>query len=281
VGKKKRAAGGGESSSGFDMRVVLAGIAVLVVAIVAGSIIGTRLLVSADDDDDPILAAVPTFTGDAPPIERSSVADLLASTSFDDMPAEDRERVKAEVNRVYDNADFRITGPALIALDLARRDGTLRALRQYTVSESPGGEAPAVSTTFYCDGPEGAVDTYTLAETFAERTPSYNRIAAGAQPLERLLSATDWSNAKDLGIEEINGRQARGVEIAYVLSDAARYTVRAWFDIENARVLKYVQYDDEGKESPTANYLFDWRQTSHIEAGAELSTPPCYDDLYK
>ena len=281
MGKKKHAAAADEPSSKLDVRVVLAGVLVLALAIVAGSIIGTRLLVSADDDDDPIVDAVPTFVGDAPAIERSSVADLLASTSFDDMTAEDREHVKAEVNRVYDNADVRITGPALIALDMARRNGTLRALRQYTVSDSPGGEAPAVTTTFYCDGPEGAVDTYTLAETFSERTPSYNRIGAGTQPLERMLSATDWSNAKDLGIEDINGRQARGVEMEYVLSEESRYVVRAWFDIENARVLKYVQYDDAGKESPTANYLFDWRETSRIEAGAELSTPPCYDELYQ
>lgn len=262
------------------MRIVAAGVAALVVAVVAGSIIGTRFLVSADDDSDPIFEAVPTFIGEAPAVERSSVADLLTSKSFDDMSQDERDRVKTEVNRVFDDADFRVTGPALIALDMARRDGMLRAMRQYTVSDAPGGEAPAETTTFYCDGPDGSIDTYALAKTFAESVPSYNRIKAEAQPLERMLSDTDWSNAKDLGVEEIEGRQARGVEIEYVFSDVKQYTVRAWFDLENARVLKYVQYDDDGKESPTANYLFDWRQPPHIEPGPELSTPPCAAALY-
>ena len=268
------------SDEAVSARFIIVGAVVLVVAVILGSIIGTVLLVGVDEDD-PIDAAVPDFIADAPDIERSSVADLLESTSFEDMTLEQREAAFEEFTSVLANAEFRMKSPLNLGIDVVRRDGTTVITRQYGVTEAPGGEAHTDQTTFYCPGAEGAIDVYQSTRTGpAGTTVSYNRIEAGAQPLERALTSVDLSKVTDLGTMDIGGRSARGVRFVYIVSATERRDTEAWFDIENGRLLSYQQFDSKGIPSVVVDYDFDWRVPPRIEPDPELSMPPCYDEIY-
>jgi hypothetical protein len=282
VAKKKRGAPETveDERPSLNVRLLVVGAIVVVIAVILGSIIGTVLLVGVDDDD-PAAAAVPEFIADAPEIERSSVADLLESTSFEDMTLEQREAAFDEFDRVLANAEFRMHGLLHLGIDIVRLDGTTMILRQYGVTEAPGGDTPTEVTRFYCPGPDGTIDTYeTIRTGVSAPIPSYNRIDDGDQPLERALSDVNLTEVTDLGVEEIDGRRARGVRFIYNFSETEPRATEAWFDIENGRVYSYQQFDAEGNPSVLTDYDFDWRVPPRIEPDPALAMPPCYDGIY-
>ena len=277
MGKKKRTPGGDAESSKLDVRVVLAGIVVLAVAIVGGSIIGTRFLVSADDDASAL--ELPAFAGDVPDIARSSVADLLASTSVEDMTPEQRSAVKAETVRVYGDAQFRVDNPVYLGVDIVRRNGETLAARQYAQTDAPGGLTLSETITFFCRNEDGTIERYRAIRSVDQTTAGVDKIEDGQQAMERIIDDLDWTQAKDLGLEEIGGRQARGVELQYDFDATQSFRTQVWFDVENARVLRYVQYDEQGNASPFSNYDFDWRIPPRIEPAANQDVP-CYERVY-
>lgn len=278
MGKKKRSDAGVEEPNRSHLKLIIAAVVIVLVAVAAGSIIGTILLVGVDDDAD-VAASVPAFVADAPEIERSSVADLLSSKSFEEMTPEELDEVKAEVQRVFDDAEFRVTGPGLDGIDLVRRNGDTIISRQYATTDAPGGPTPLEVTTFYCASDDG-VDTYKTRRTSAGTTNDYGRLERDEPPLERILEDTDWIDPRDLGTREIDGRTARGIIMIYV-GDAARVPAEAWFDVENARVLKYFWYGPSRKPSYSSNWEFDWRVPPRIEPDPDLETPPCFETAYR
>ncbi len=258
---------------------VLVGAGVIALTALLGVGIVTAFGGASLSKKDPEVPQPPALATDPPPIERSAAADLLEGTSFDDMTQAERDLVRDEATRVFGDAEFRATSGGVLAIDIVRRDGTTRATRQFNIGESPGGALVLQDTrSFFCDAPvEGFLDAYRTTVTPLGTTIGGDRIDVTSQPLDREMSAVDWSQTTDLGYDEVSGRRVHGVEMPFTALSGSTIPWRMWFDVENGRMLKRGEIRTDGGE---AVYIFDWRSPPKIETTSELGIPPCYDEIY-
>lgn len=247
----------------------------LLVLLFVGVGIGIVTLLGGDDlsKEDPEFPPIPAL-GEEPTAERSEVADLLESKSFDDMTEDEIKRIADEVVAVMANADVRFSSDATPAIDVWKRDGRTRAARAFRYREgAPGGGLVLETTTaFYCDAPEGMVDVYHVVSTGFDAEDKYERVSAESPPFELVVRGLEWSEPADLGYREIDGRRAHGVGLRYKAQDNAEgVPAEHWFDVENARLLAYT----ETAGTTSFDFTVDWRKPPAIEVPSVLSTPPC------
>jgi hypothetical protein len=259
--------------AGVATVLVSAGIAIAIFTLLGGSSL-------SDDDDGPDFASdVPQLTGEPVVLDRSSAADLLAATSFDDMTSEQLALVKAEAERAFANVDLRATSAIILGIDLLRRDGVTRATRQYSTPLGPDGEPVfSVATTYYCDSEvEGFIDVFRIRRSVVATVPEGERVQQGTQPFQRVIEGTDWAEAKDLGFEDIRGRRTHGVEVTFVAQDGATTPRQIWLDVETAQMHRRTDILENGQEQ---TYEFDWRKPERIVPDPEIGKPPCYGPFY-
>lgn len=259
--------------------LLLIGGAIAVVAAFAGIaiLVFTWLGGASLSEEDPDIPAIPTLTSELPEFGRSAAADLLEGKSLDDMTPEELALVKSEAERVYANAEVRLSSKTIPALDIVRRDGRTRISRQYVYTDSPGGAIVLGEiVAFYCDSNvAGFVDVYKSRTRLGTTTTEPGRIESGAQPFDEVLSATDWTAAKDLGFEEIEGRRAHRFEVQRTLQSGSQVAWQLWLDVETAQLLRSA--DGAAPDNP---YTLDWRKPAKIIPATELGTPPCYAAIY-
>lgn len=251
---------------------ILGGVLFVGLFIALGVVIVTLLGGDELSEGDPDLPDLPAL-GEAPDTGRSPHADLLADTSFDDMTAEQREAIADEAERLFADANVRVSSQQVPGLDIARRDGNTRATVQYRYSDgSPGGVWTLVTTTiFYCEGPDGTVDIYRVDDSGFDSAATYDRKDADSPPFQRVFRGADWSEPKDLGLQVINRVRARGVQLKFRPQEgAAPVDVEHWYSIETGRL---IYYNDVGVDD-ALGYFFDWREPPAIQIPEELETPP-------
>jgi hypothetical protein len=258
--------------------LTLVGGALLVVLFIFVGIAIVTLLGGDDlSKEDPKAPDLPAL-GALPDAPRSAVADLLENGSFDTMSAEDKAKVAAEVARIFGDANLRASSTVIPGLDVASRNGRIRASRQYKVSAENAGDQLLLTTTtvFYCDGPNGTFDLYRLDDTGVERKTTYTKESSASPPFQRLFASADWSKAKDLGFREVSGRRVHGVQLTYTSSDSTSVVeAEQWYDVENARLL----YHRSVNVDPGDGYFFDWRTPPPITVPEEMATPPCAGEV--
>ncbi len=261
-------------------RWLVFGAIVMVAAVGTGILIATLLGFAGLSDEPEKLPEMPALGADEPQYPRSAAADILASVSFEEMTQEQIDLVKTEVTKAFDNAEFRATSPLVMGLDVVRRDGHTRAVHQYRPVDAPGGGLMLAETIiFFCPGPEGFVDIFRadfsplMGNVRGERKPE------GTQPLDREISALDWTQRKDLGFDEFQGHRIHGVEMPFrAIESDSTLPWQLWFDVETAqlRVRREVPSDN----NDNFRYEFDWHAIPKIEPTEALGKPPCYDDIY-
>ena len=273
-----------ESSSASEARIfglpaVVAGIAVVVlfaaIAIGLFSLFGGSTL-SDDAPEEPPLPAL----SEAPVLPPIDGADVLANTSFDEMSDDEVELIRSELERVFGDGEFRVSGrlsATRVDLDVVRRQGQTIATRQYRFGTVADDEKLSLFDTiiFYCATADGAVDAYRADRTPLETTARYERQSALAQPFDREFIDGDWSDPRDLGTEVIDGRQARGVQVPWGANDMPR---QMWFDAVTGELLRRTDLIEELEASE--NTIFFERRPPRIEPPPELETPPCLDEVY-
>lgn len=277
MGKKHRADQIAEPVS--TRRWVVTGIAVVLAAIGIG--IGIAMLLGIAGGDGPAsLPKLPSLGAEEPVYPRSAAADLLANVSFEEMTPEQLDLVRAETTKAYANAEFRATSPAVMGLDVVRRDGHTRATRQYRTTDSPGGDKVLYQTiVFYCPGPEGFIDLYRADITPLITEVKGDRKPDTSQPFDRDLSGLDWTSRKDLGFDEIDGHRVHGVEMPWWTIDRSRTIPwQVWFDVETAQLRLRRQAGPN--DGDLLRYALDWHAVPKIETVEKLGKPPCYDDIY-
>jgi hypothetical protein len=275
VSKKRRE--GRADPFEFKRVHILAGIAV--VALSAAAAIGVITLLGGDEISKPdVVAQAPEPAGPPPALPRSEAAEILASTTWDDMSAGDRELLQAEVTRVFGDARFRTQPAGALASDVFRVDGETRAWRVYQPSDTPGG-APGVAETltFYC-GPAGGALTEHRYLISAVHTATYAEEASFRErPWQPVLSALDWSSARDRGWAEVAGRRVHGFEMRYAPTPGGiESTVSVWFDVEDARLLERRFLNPDGVEEAV---VLDWRQPAPIVLPEGQPAPECVERI--
>ncbi|HEY8172668.1 MAG TPA: hypothetical protein VIH21_06245 [Dehalococcoidia bacterium] len=218
----------------------------------------------------------PPLENPDPALERSAAADLLESTSFDDMTDEQLALVKSEAERVFANGEARGQN-ALVLADFVRRDGHTVASRQYNYVDAPGGNQVLNEvTSFYCTSEvPGFVDIFRSRKSVVKTTTEGAREVEGSRTFERTISATDWSNATDLGYDEVDGHRVHGVEVDFATVAGPTLRWQLWLDVETAQLRRYVDMS-----VPEAPYTFRWGTVPRIVPEPELGTPPCYAQVY-
>lgn len=274
--KKQRLDDSDGEAGGISWRWMIGGLAIVLVSAGIAIAIFTALggsSLSDEGDEPPELPAL----GAPAPTERSAVADLLENTSFDDMTDEELERVRAEVTRVYADTEFRASNRLVRAIDVIRREGHTVASRQYSLVETPAGTmANHEITSFYCDSEvDGFVDIFRSRSSVVRTRTEGLRERDGVQAFERVISATDWSEAKDVGFDEVNGRRVHGVEVKFEPLAGGLIGWQLWFDVETAQLLRFVDM-----LAPSTAYTLTFAEVPRMVPIAELGIPPCYAQVY-
>lgn len=254
--------------------------AVAIVGVFAALAIAGTMFVLARTDDKKELAELPGFAAQVPPIDRSAAADLLANKSFDEMSQSERDLVIAEVTRVFDNAEFRASSQLVLGIDVIRRDGVTRAIDRYwSATDKEGDPLLRETISFFCESEvDGYLDVFSADRTILASQVSGDRIVENTQAFQRTLSAMDWTMAKDLGFDEFDGRRVHGIETPWnFVSGQGSSISQAWFDVENARLLRRVEKNTAGEL--LHDYRIDWRVPPRIVPPPDLK-PPCYDEIY-
>lgn len=258
--------------------LVLVGAAVLTF----GAIALTAFVVRTVRDDDPPapLQPVPTLTAPAPEIERSSAADILTNKTLDEMTADERALVAAEARRVFDDSVFRATAPAIVAIEVIRKDGETRAARVWSYREGAGDALVLASAeSFYCPVGGGAIDAYTqyfspIGDTVVDK----QTLQPNGAPFELTIDGLVWDQAEDRGFHEIDGRQAHAFEMPFTpFNRSNTIQVEIWLDVENARLLLW--QDITSSPDGAFRYVLDYGVPARIEP-IDLHDPPCADELY-
>lgn len=258
--------------------------AVVIVAFAAIAVTAVTIIAGSDGSQAGSVLLPPTpATEEEIPLERSAAADILDSKTWDEMSQEERDLVRSEMERVHDNADFRLVERLIFAIDIARRDGHTVASRQYRPGDTPGGDrALWTSFTFYCptevDGtPWADVYRYGLSPLRGTPVPTYDRVRFDQRPTENYISSIRWDSITDLGWDEINGHRVHGFRFDFTTPDGTgSVEAEYWVDVDDARLRMRVE-----TSAPDAPYLFDWRPQPPIIPPIEGDVPCAngnYDD---
>lgn len=272
----------------LERRHIFAGAAVLLVSAAIAVAVTTLLgFASNKDAKSGTTPGVPGVTGVLPPTpiapatpgERSAAADVLDTKSWADMSQEERDLVRSEVTRVFDNGTFRAYGSLLLAIDIFRRDGQTHVSRQYDLLATPTPNRKFIeSTIFYCPGTAGAVDAYKYR--FGATDVEVSRAAApkGAEPWQRIIGGLDWTNVKDAGWKAVEGRRVHGLDLPLGISSGALPS-RYWFDVENGRLLQREEFGSGYDSSPTNSYTLDWGELPPPAVPEGYKIPPCLSQI--
>jgi hypothetical protein len=282
VARKKKDA---EDGQPFELTRIKVLLGILVVAVFAGLAIAVVSLIGGSSLSEAPAAPPepPGAIGDAPAIERSAAADVLANKTWDTMTQNERDLVKSEVTRVFDNATFRAVS-SIVRVDVYRRDSHTRVTRQFQRVPTPGGkDTLQEQLNVYCPastGVAGALDAYKYTKSplggqFAQATSK-----VGLQPWDPILARLDWSDVKDLGVKDVGGRRAHGIQMKFVGANSTVQT-QHWFDVENGRLLERIELDPDGTPNGIAHYTLDYRKFAPIAAPQDQPQAPCYDELVK
>jgi hypothetical protein len=257
-----------------------------VVALFAGIAIGVVTLLGGDSLSEPEAAQLPapTPSGPQPPAERSSVADLLESKGWNDMTHEEREAAASEFVRAYHNAEFRTGNVQVLATDVWRRDGQSLASRVYFESGEPGPDGETflyARTTFYCDLPGGGFRAHRYLKSPTETQYELSDPGTVPRTFDDAVIAANWSGpVRDLGIEEIGGRQARGFELGFRGgggddTPSARY----WFDVETAQLVQRAEVVEKEENIEKLAFTIDYSILPPIDISGASEVPDCVQDI--
>lgn len=259
---------------GLAIVAVFAGIAILVVTLLGG-----------DELSEPEAAKLPapTPSGTQPPAPRSPVADLLAEKGWADMTQTEREAVVNEFVRAFHNAEFRTSNNLVLATDVWRRDGHTVASRVYFESGEPGPDGNIflyTRTSFFCDLPGGGFRAHRFLKSPAET--QYELADPGTIPraFDDTIVAVQWSRpVKDLGLTEINGRQARGFEVGFRGDGDETANAQYWFDVETAQLLRRVESLPEQADMDALGFTLRYDILPSIDISGAPETPACVQDI--
>jgi hypothetical protein len=272
--------GSNETSRETWIKTALIGAGVVIASAVAAIVLFTAFGGSSVSEGDPERPDIPAL-GEAPVLPRSDAADLLESKSFDEMTADEIALVKAEAERVFGDGEFRASGNILgaeIVVDIIRRQGQTIASRQYRFGPTADEDKLGLVETiiFFCPTADGGVDAYRADKAPLETQVRYDRQLADQQPYDKEFSAGDWSQPRDLGFDEVNGRRVHGVEVLWGGTNAPW---QMWFDVETAQMLRRNEVTEEEGVADKA-YIFDYGRPPRIEPPPELDEPACLDEVY-
>jgi hypothetical protein len=226
---------------------------------------------------------VPQPAGPVPALDRSAAADLLGGKSFSDMTQDELDLVKREVQRVYDNSQFRSTSAFTpLGIDVFRIDGVTRAVRQYQVAATPGGVNDLVeSVYFYCDDPSGKINVYHYAKSDFGAKATTQQLPHNQLPFDAIMSGVDWSQPTDLGHKTMEGRRVHGVSLQYTIPSTGKaFPADYWFDEENARLIARKAILSEDDTSGNVLRPFDWRQPQPLAIPPGQPAAPCAEAVY-
>jgi hypothetical protein len=268
----------------FSNRYLTIGLGALIVLAFAGlGILIVTLLGGADPGSEGGLR-IPDPVGPPVAIERSAAADLLESKTWDDMTAEERTLVQAEVVRVFDDSTFRASNDFVPAVDIFRTGGATLASRLYREFEAAGGKDTATHTIFYCDDGNGGTKTYRYIVSSVgnemiegkgnETPPAFSPIFQGAS----------WDNARDLGWRETHGLKIHGLELGYTLPGSAASGEgeprEYWFDVESARLIEWgLVFPDDPKSTEANWYRLRYDELAPPQVPDGLEQPQCVQDI--
>ncbi len=258
--------------------VAFALIAILVVTLLGGDELSTP--------DQRLVA--PTPIGQSPSIERSAAADVLDSKTWDEMSEEERSLLESEVDRVFADSSFRASSALVVANDIERRDGKTVLSRLYLQAEGAGGPELAQRILFYCETPDGILEPHRYI--LSSSGNQYEIFAASQYPRSwnTILSDVKWTDVRDAGWKDIDGRRAHGFEVAFVFTGGAGSVPadeseggRAlyWFDVENARLLERAKVVKDQDVQKQGTYLLDYRELSPVVVPDDLEQPPCVQEI--
>ncbi|TAK64067.1 MAG: hypothetical protein EPO22_06025 [Dehalococcoidia bacterium] len=251
-------------------------LAVVVVAIVAGAA-AFFIVRSRGGDSSPSSRSAAELDIPSPvapePASRSSAADLLAGKKWDEMTAEERDLVKGEVARAYENAAFRATSDGL-AVDVYRIDGHTRVVRQFRSGVPPHPDDTVQTLVFYCDSADGNLDAFSYTIAPGDVRSDDSSLKARTQPYDGLVAGLDWSQATDLGFRTIAGHRTHGFAMPYTPpAGTTPIDSKTWFDVDSARII-------EREQEGSATYTFDWSVPAPVEIPAGEPVASCADVFY-
>lgn len=256
-----------------------------VVALSAGIAIGVVTLLGGDSLSEPEAARLPapTPSGPQPPAERSSVADLLESKGWGDMTHEEREAAVSEFVRAFHNVEFRTGNVQVLATDVWRRDGQSLASRVYFESGESGPDGKIflyARTSFYCDLPGGGFRAHRYLKSPTET--QYEASDPGSVPrtFDDAVISANWSGpVRDLGIEEIDGRRARGFELGFRGGGDENPNARYWFDVETAQLVQRAEVVEKEENIEKLAFTLDYSILPPIDISGAPEEPPCVQDI--
>lgn len=295
MGKKNRrtAADPGPEAKGPSRRTVVFGVLALfasaIVAMVAiTAIFGGPLLGDSASPQAPAslpptpspeeLALVPPTTGTNPltPLE-PAVSALLRETAWSALTPEQRATIRDALKAVFGGGSFRVSSNNIIARDVFRLLDVTRASREYTNPQRQAGNIVlSVTTAIYCDSlknPNQLETTY-FREQDGKSSTSQIAITRNGAPFMTTLTALLWGDVVDLGLRDIDGRQARGYAAPVNRGDGTYIDTENWFDVETGQLV-------QRRESNGAEFVFDWRTPAPIVLPQGATPPGCLDSLYR
>jgi hypothetical protein len=262
-------------AGGALLVAVFIGLGILLITLLGGASWG------GDDNND--APPLPEMTGDPPAIERSAAADLLENKSFDDMTPDEVRLVRDEATRVFGDAEFRVTSEVIYGIDVVRRNGHTVASQQYQLSDNTPNKDVVLAQIiqFYCSGDKaGFVQAYRVDKTPFQSAFRQEEKAVSTLPFEVLLANLDWTQVRDVGYRDVEGRRTHGAALPYLTPNNQGVVITIiWLDVENARVLR--REDRTNRSGVEQPYTFDWRTPPRIEATDDFeTTPPCAASVY-
>jgi hypothetical protein len=258
---------------------IIGGALVLLCSAVIAVVLVTLLGGASLSEDEPELLRPPPLLG--PPVrEPSEAGDLLATKTWDEMTDDERQLVRSEIIRAYDDAEFRAVSSRVIGIDVYRRDGTTWASRQYNNIESPGGAVVLrESLIFYCGAPQERV-----------RAVRYNTTPLGTEVLEApgeigqrawqpIIEPIDWSSVRDLGFEEVDGRRTHVFQAAFIGGPSDSPRAQYWIDVETAQLLRWAELSADASLSEVSDYTLDWGKLKPALVPDGQAVPDCVESI--
>lgn len=260
--------------------------AIALLAASAGIGIGAVTLMGGDslsEPDGPKFHA-PTPSGEQPTADRSAAADLLASKSWAEMTIEERTLAVSEFVRAFQNATFRTKNTFVLTMDVWRRDGQTKASRVYFESGEPGPDGRDflyTRTSFYCNLPGGGFRAYRYLKSPTETQFEASDPNTIPRAWDDAVIAGQWSgDVDDLGLREVNGREARGYEVGFrSASDGDPIRAQYWFDVETAQLLQRAEVLPKKVDMDAQAYRLDYAVLPAIDISGAPEVPECVRDI--
>ncbi len=220
--------------------------------------------------------------------ERSSIADVFGTKTWDEMTSDEQETVETEIRRVFDNSTFRASSDVIVAFDVHRVGGETLFSRQYIETETPGGDLALAETMYmHCRDDNDRRVTYRLIVTPVESLLSEDIDEAVQQPAwDAILDGTNWSGARDLGFKEstVTGRRLHGLDLPFALNPAQveKRPTEYWFDAESAQLAERAIIVEGDEASTEGNwYYLSYDQLPPVIIPSTIEKPACVEGILR